>query len=367
MFKADARAMVHALSLCSDTSSRDGLVKIDAQKGSVTLLSSSGRSGSAIVVADASASKPAVVFVLLRGLASVMQQCEGDVSFSVKNNNLHIVNEPYETKLLLAADPEKTFLYRDYSDQESKYEVDLEELQSVLKLLAPTTSMITADDCRGVVLSSEDKKLRVYSTDAHRSICGYSGTVASSGKGDEPAMVGIDFIRHIQSLKAGDRVSIATGKNAVVVYSDCGLAYFVQMVIKSRPFQSIAKVFSEKSKPAQVVAGILARALKSVTVLSDPEEGCPGRITFAKKELCIETATTGTGASRSRVIIAGELSIANWYNLKVLRDYVSRIDPEAELNLSTIDRNGFQALIIEHASSVYWIISREQPHAEQSS
>lgn len=105
----------------------------------------------------------------------------------------------------------------------------------------------------------------------------------------------------------------------------------------------------------------MVKALRSVLVMSDVDDGSRGKIKGVKGAIEITCHTNESGAARDKVITAGDFAAESWYNIQSLLGYVSKINPEQELALGSFGEEK-PALVIKHEQATYWLAACEPPN-----
>lgn len=372
-FLVDAADLVPCAAIAAATADKKdpklSSVRLEARGKSIIVCSCSFTSGTlascrAVVKEDGVAGVDAVNFL------KAIRQCDGETEMSVKNNNLNIKCGDQKYSLRLSADVDK-LPFRQQTKFDS-YSMPLADAKEVLKLCAPATDTIRADDYRGITIDVRDKGAKIrFSALASNAAAGATGWVKGSAKEDQPStLVSMDFVHAVLATPVGDeerdRLEIGVAGNVVTYKHAYGYSYFSLMSSKpldtDRLFGAFAKMLKE-NEPSSclIMAGILAGLLRRVLVMADKEEGNKGKITGAKGKLTIYCHTQEQGAAQGTVITAGDFSGESWYNLRYLADYIGRVPADVEVRLTPITHGGKKTLAVNHGHNLYLLSDCEAP------
>lgn len=159
--------------------------------------------------------------------------------------------------------------------------------------------------------------------------------------------------------KADEDICIGRNGGLIAISHKWGYSYFP--LLNGKPYD-VGKI-TEKLPKCEVlcVAGLMVKALRSVLVMSDVDDGSRGKIKGVKGAIEITCHTNESGAARDKVITAGDFAAESWYNIQSLLGYVSKINPEQELALGSFGEEK-PALVIKHEQATYWLAACEPPN-----
>lgn len=372
-FLVDAADLIPCAAIAAATADRKdpklAAVRLEARGKRITVCSCSFISGTmassrAVVKEEGSAGVDATNFL------KAIRQCDGETEISVKNNNLTIKCGDQRYSLRLSADVDK-MPFKPQNKFDS-YSLPLAQAKEVLKLCAPATDTIRADDYRGITIDVRDKGAKIrFSALASNAAAGATGWVKGKAKEDQPStLVSMDFVYAVLATPVKDEekdlLEIGIAGNVVTYKHAYGYSYFALMSSKpldtDKLFGTYAKLIKEQeSSSCLVMAGILSGLLKRVLVMADKEEGNKGRLTGEKGKLTIYCHTQEQGAAQGSVITAGAFSGESWYNLRYLADYVGRVPADTEVRLTPVTAGSKKCLAINHGQNLYLLTDCEAP------
>lgn len=333
-------------------------IKIVAQKGGVDLYTCNVHAGTCATVCDAVVNAPGEIIVDAEKFARSIRCCEGKISFDIKDTNLRIVSDNKQYQLVAHSQDKMAFRQQ---KSFSSISVKRNDLRNALRLCLPAVNTVRADDMKGFTLEVVKKQCRVSVID-RKSAAGATVTCKTSSADLAPVIVSKEFANCLLSLKEDEEdnstIEVGISGGLAAVSHEYGYSYFPLLNGKPVDVNLILKALPECN--VHCVAGFLARAIRSVMIMSDGEEGYKGKISGEKGKLKITSWTAESGAARDEIIVAGDFGSAVWYNIRALLDFVSRVQPEQELSLGLMGKDK-PALIVKHLTSVYWLASCESP------
>lgn len=366
-FSATAESVMPCLALISDTvDSRDpvkSLVRISVSKGAVDVYSTTGNSGTCVSIPDVSIKAAGVVMVDCAKLVSALRECAGDVHFTIKNSNLKITSGTKEFQIITAVDS-KNFPFKEQVEFGVMI-VGLQLLREAIRMCLPATNTIRAEDSKGATFESVGKVTRV-SAISRNAAAGATSLIKCPSSFAQPIITSMEFCKHIISLGMKDEeIAIGVSGGTISVSHRYGYSYFPILHGKPISSETIVPRLKMDSKFVLASAGLMAKAIRSVLVMSSKDDGNKGRLTGKKGQIAIYAHTNESGAARDTVVTAGDILIDNWYNLRSLLDYISKVHPEEEIGLHTVAKGDDAALVVRHGTSVYYLANCEPPHDKE--
>lgn len=333
-------------------------IKIVVQKGGVDLYTCNVHAGTCATVCDAVVNAPGEIIVDAEKFARSIRCCEGKISFDIKDTNLRIVSDSKQYQLVAHATDKMAFRHQ---KSFSSISVKKTDLRRALRLCLPAVNTVRADDMKGFSLEVSKKECRVSVIDK-KSAAGATVTCKTSSADLAPVIVSKDFATCVLSLKEeeDDKSTIEIGINGgtAAVSHEHGYSYFPLLSGKPVDVNVILKALPECK--VLCVAGFLAKAIRSVMIMSDGEEGYKGKLSGEKGKLRVTSWTAESGAAKDEIIVAGDFGNAVWYNIRALLDFISRVEPDQEISLGLMGKDK-PALIVKHMTSIYWLASCEPP------
>lgn len=333
-------------------------IKLEAKKG-VRVLSTTGHSGSCLD-AKAQVAVAGESIVPADSFLKALRQCEFDTRIEIKDNNILITNGQLEYKVLTSAT--KAFPFTEKSKFDT-YLVDLHEMVAAMKIVEPTTDTVRESEYKGVGLTPEGGSLRLSAMSAS-SAGGYSSLLKSKGTGEADGVI-IDaaLAGLIISLSQEETYSLSIGidRSSIAVKHALGYTYLPQLTARPFEVEKYKKLWKLETKPICVTAGLFAKAVRSVLVMGDKEEGYTGKLVGGKGTIEVSSYSNMTGKARNSVITAGDLEVNNWYNFRTLHGYLSAVAPEEEFKIHTVSKSGSAALIVRYLDHIFWLASCAEP------
>ncbi len=340
------------------------LVKIDAKKGALDFYTVGNKGGHCITVINCKVKTAGIVFVDATSLLNVLRQCEEDTELLIKDNNLEIKNQNYKAKIMTLVDAKASaFPFKTIKSFDS-IECDLQELAAVMKFAVSSAGNLVITEERGIGISPEGKGVRVSAIDSKGAL-GYTAFVKCKVKDDLAGVISSPGLgQFLMSLsRDGDDdvpvdISIGIDGGTIAVSHPMGYSYFPLLIgkpMESKRYMSLLKL---DSPVVCVSAGLLNKAVKSVLLMGDAEEGYKGRMLGCKGKIEVYSYSNSTGAAKNSVITAGDLLCDQWYNFRMLSDFISRIDPEQEIRLHAVKGT---VLVVQFDQSAYWLSPTDAP------
>lgn len=366
-FTASAGNLLPCLHLAlATTESREpiqSLLRISASKGAVDLYTTTGTAGTCATVADAKVKAAGVSLVDAGKFAQSVRECDGDIQFSIKNNNLKMIAGNNEFQLI-AAEDSKSFPFKEQVEF-GIFSTPLPPFREAIRLCLPAAGTIRQEETRGAMLEPVKKGMRV-SAISGKASAGASSLLDCKMDSKELIVTSIEFCKHILALGSGDEeIAVGVDGGTIAVSHRFGYSYFPLLHGKPAPSEAIISKLNLDAKPVMASAGLFAKSVKNVLVMSDKEEAYKGRLLGIKGGVEIYSHTNTAGAARSKLITAGDLTIDSWYNFRSLLDYLSKVGPEEELKLHTVAGKYATALVIQHGNALYYLSGCEPPHDDK--
>jgi len=340
------------------------LVKIDAKKGALDFYTVGNKGGHCITVINCKVKTAGIVFVDATTLLSVLKKCEEDTELSVKDNNLEVRNQNYKAKIIIVAESKKgAFPFKVIKGFDS-IEGDLQELAAVMKYAVSSAGNLVITEERGIGVLPEGKGVRISAIDRNGAL-GYTALVKCKVKDDLAGVIASTGLgQFLMSLsRDGDDdvpvdISLGIDGGTVAVSHPMGYSYFPLLNGKPMETKKYLGLLKLDSPVVCVSAGLFNKAIKSVLLMGDAEEGYKGRMLGCKGKIEVFSYSNSSGAAKNSVITAGDLVCDQWYNFRLLSDYISRIDPEQEIRLHAVKGT---VLVVQFDNSAYWLSPTEAP------
>lgn len=355
-----AESIVPVVNLCLQTVEKKDPVrsniKIKAAKGGVDFLASSFTSGTCATLEGAKIKNPGELMVNAENFARSVRACDGDIEFSVKNNNLKMICGNKEYQHITSAS--ESFPFHEQNNFDT-YIVNQAELHEAIRLCVPAVKTIRAEEFKGIVLETRKGRMRISALD-RKSAAGSSVIIKTKSKDIEAIIASSDFADCLSSLGAKDQdIGIGIQGGLISISHKWGYSYFP--LLNGKPYD-VSKITDKLPKcECLCVAGLLTKTLRSVLVMGDSDDGSRGKIKGVKGAIEITCHTNEVGAARDKVITAGDFKAESWYNIQSLLSYVSKVDPEQEIALGAFGDEK-PALIIKHGQATYWLAACEPPN-----
>lgn len=305
---------------------------------------------------------PGSLLVPAETLARAIGKCDYDVDVSFKDNHLYIKNGEQEYKLLTMRE-DAAFPFREKKDF-SHATLELSQLNESMKIILPASDTVRENEFKGIGFTSENGKLRLSSMSA-TSAGGYSALIDCRAGEFHSCIIERDLADSILALPSKDDMTLSIGfdKASIAIKFVNGYFYFPQLVGMPFDISKYAPLWKLETKPCHVSAGLLAKAISSVMVMADNEDGRRGRILGGNGCIQVYSHSNQCGAAKNKVIIAGDLDCDNWYNFHTLNRYLTAIPPDEEIKVHAAHSENRETaiLIVQYKHHVFWLANCFEP------